>query len=297
MLIHHLIISFRNLGKYKSQTVMSVLGLTTACFVFATCCYLIFLILSKNTGFPDHARMYEIKTRNYQPIWGDMKQTLSGISGIEKFTAFNSRRKYMGHLRTEGNENERPVQLSLLEADTSFWRFFSPKVLTGNEKTIMNSPNSIALYESKAKKIGVLFSLPGCIVLIDNVTFTITGILKDPPTNSSLHSDGLIFNQENGYFQKIKDTWNPMLETTVWVMLEKGITPAVFQKALSNYPFVFNASSDSANKYQVYITSISENSKSFLFMLTVLFVLGLLVLLVALFNIISFQSAQFYLHL
>ena len=295
MFIHHLRIAFRNLRKYKSQTLIGVLGLTTACVVFAIGCHFISIYLSKNTSFPNHERMYDIKTRSYQSIRGDMKQTLGEWSGVEKYTAFRRNPLFYGHLLTEGNESDRLVKLRLLEADTGFWDFFSLKSLTGNVQSILNTPNSIVLYEAAAKKIGVIDSLQGRTILINDIAHTITGILKNPPVNSTyFRDDGLVFNQENGYFRKNPDMWNPMTGASVIVMLTKGISPEIFQKTLDSYPFAFDAGSNSGYKEQVYIASISEIKQEEKLMLTILFVVVLLVLFVALFNIISFQSAQFY---
>jgi len=197
-MFHHLLkIAFRNLHKYKSQTVIGVLGLATACVVFAIISYLISTFaLSQNSEFPNNERMYELRTRNYQTsIKGDMKQTLNQLSGIEKFTAFMWSNIEHGRLLTESDEPNRLIRLHLKEADTTFWRFFSLRALMGNVQTILNTPNSIVLFEETAKKIGAIDALPGQTIIIKDVAHTITGILKNPSLNSTyLRGDGIVFN-------------------------------------------------------------------------------------------------------
>ena len=294
--IHYLKVAFRNLRKYKTQTVISILGLTTACIVFAICCYIIFFGLTLNTSYPNHERMYELKTRNFQSIKGSMKQTLGELSGAEKFTALGSSKQYSGHLLMEGDESDRLVNLQLLEADTSVWNFFSLKPLIGNVQTILNRPNSIVLYEAAAKKIGTLDEVLDRSFLIDDVIYTVTGIMKNMPINSTFFSggDGLVFNKTNGYFQQSNYTWRPVAGVNVIVMLHKGISKDNFQTSLDNYPFVFDADPNAEYKEQVYIASIRELQSQAKFLLAILSVFGLSVLLVALFNVISFQTAQIF---
>ena len=295
MFLHHIKIAIRNLRKYKSQTIIGVLGLTTACVVFAICCYVASLILLKNTEFPNHERMYRIETLNYRStIRGSMEKTLGEMSGVEKFTAIQFGKQYYGHLLMEGNESDRLVKLYLLEADANFWDFFSLQTVMGNPQTILNTPNSIVLYEKSAKKIGTIDALQGSSIIVNDVSYTITGILKTPPvTTDYLQGDGLIFNQENGYFQQIRETWNPRFEGAL-IMLTKGLSQNDFQTSLDAYPFVFVGDQNSDFKEQVHITSINKIAQELLFIMLVVLVVGLLVLFVALFNIISFQTAQIY---
>ena len=184
MLFHHFKLALRNLRRYKSQTLIGVLGLTTACVVFAICCYAVFIILSINTEFPDHERMYQVKKRNFQPITGDVNQTLGTFGGVEKFTVFKSPRQYYGHLLMEGNEPDRFIQFQLQEADANFWNFFSLQAIIGNPQVMMSQPNSMALFEKTAKKIGVTDAIPGKVIVINDIAYTITGILKNPAVNS-----------------------------------------------------------------------------------------------------------------
>ena len=127
MLSHYIKIAVRNLRKYSSQTIISTLGLTTACVVFTVSCHMVFLVMTRNTTYPDHERMYEVRTRNNQTIRGDMRKTISELSGVESFTFFSGNRQYEGLLHAEGNGAARIIKLSLMEADTSLWDFFTLK--------------------------------------------------------------------------------------------------------------------------------------------------------------------------
>ena len=294
MIVHHLKIALRNLWRYKSQTLIGVLGLATACVVFAICCFGIFTVLLRNAEIPDNERMYRIRTPKYKSITGNVNQMFGELSGIEKFTIFRFPKQYYGNLLTNGDESERFIKFEFHEADKNYWNFFSLQALTGDVQNILNQPNSIVLYESKAKRVGNIDALQGSLVIINDVTFTITGILKDPPmNNNNFYGDGLVFNQENGYFQQTREALNPWNENII-VMLAKGISKDDFQKTLDSYPFVYRGDQNSELKELVYIESINEIEQDFKFILITAFIVVLLVLSVALFNIISFQTAQFY---
>ena len=297
MFIHYIKIAFRNLRKYKSQTLIGVLGLTTACVVFAVICCVVYAVLTKDTGHVNHERMYYVQSQGSSNIIGDIKRTFGELSGVEKLTVMHWGRHHYVQLLDEGNETGRLLKLSVSEADTSLWDFFSIQAVIGNVQTILNTPNSIVLSESAARKIGKIDNIHGSKVLIDSTFFTITGIMKDMAANSLIfyQKDGIIFNQQNGYLQQIRDFYN--LKTggvKVFVMLEKGISKNDFQAVLNNYPFDFVYRPNSDNKEQVYIDSLNEVDKKAGIALTMMFVVGLLVLFVALFNIISFQTAQIY---
>ncbi|MDR0863403.1 MAG: ABC transporter permease, partial [Candidatus Symbiothrix sp.] len=183
MLKHYLTIAFRNFRKYKVQNLIGILGLSTGFVVFAICCYFVHFSFTRDCSFPDHQRMYRIETRGFLSINGNMKNTLGEFTGIEKVTSTNWSKGYYGSLTLNGKETM--AELRLQEVDTTFLDFFSLQILSGSKQNILNTPNSILLFESNAKKLGDPATLPGTIITIDDVSYTITGIQKDLPKNTS----------------------------------------------------------------------------------------------------------------
>jgi putative ABC transport system permease protein len=105
------------------------------------------------------------------------------------------------------------TERKVLLADTNFFNFFSFRLLSGDPKEILARPNSIVLTETVAKKI-FGYTGPGdnqCIGKSlefgkEKMLCTITGICKDPPSNSHFHFS-LILSMES---------WNGS-HSPVWV--------------------------------------------------------------------------------
>jgi hypothetical protein len=293
MLKHYLQVAFRHLRKYKVQNVIRITGLATGFIVFAVCCFIVQFVLSLNRAFPDHERMCRFHTRLYfNSVRGDMYATLAEFTWIEKITAKNWPR-YLDEITVNGKKTMH--RLALVEADTAFIDFFSLQIVAGNRHSILQTPNSIVLYESKTRIPGEPDMQPGAQIMVDGQDYTLTGILKDPPANVSIPlEDGCLFNVPGGYFGKKHDTWNPRTGLTVFVLLREGVSRKEAQAALDAYPFVYEAEGDAQMAKDLYLQPVDEEGKKAWPMLAMLFAIGLAVLLVALFNFVSFQTAQFY---
>jgi len=75
-------------------------------------------------------------------------------------------------------------EINMGYADSTFFEVFTIPLIYGNNKTILNKPNLIALSESTAKKHFNTENPIGKNVLIGESSFLISGIYKDFPDNS-----------------------------------------------------------------------------------------------------------------
>jgi putative ABC transport system permease protein len=82
----------------------------------------------------------------------------------------------------------------LFYADSNFFQFFSFKLLEGDAKTALKEPNSIVFTTDLAKKYFGNEPAMGKLVTVgnDTVTYKITGIAANAPTNSHVIFTGLI---------------------------------------------------------------------------------------------------------
>ena len=78
-------------------------------------------------------------------------------------------------------------------ADSTFFDFFDYEIVQGNSSTMLTAPSSIALSTSFAKKLfGDEDPIGKVVVGFDELNYTVTGIFKDPPRQSSLQFNALI---------------------------------------------------------------------------------------------------------
>jgi putative ABC transport system permease protein len=81
----------------------------------------------------------------------------------------------------------------IVEADSSFFNFFSIPVLKGDMKNLLNSPHKVVLSESMAKKIFGNENPIDKLIKIgnDSVRYVVTGVMGDIPENSHFRASML----------------------------------------------------------------------------------------------------------
>lgn len=104
-------------------------------------------------------------------------------------------------------ENRTFAENDIIEADSSFFDFFTVRVLKGDPRNLLNAPGKIVLSESTAKKIFGDQDPVDKIIKIgkDTSIFTVTGVMADIPGNSHFKA---------GAIASILS--NPQLRETAW---------------------------------------------------------------------------------
>ena len=93
--------------------------------------------------------------------------------------------------------------------DSNFFQFFSFKLISGNAETALTEPNTVVLTEQVALKyFGHENPLEKLIIIgegEDKITYKVTGVAADCPSNSHLDFNVLMSAEPFGYFQV--DAW------------------------------------------------------------------------------------------
>ncbi len=107
------------------------------------------------------------------------------------------------------------TEKSILSVDSNFLQFFDYQLVDGNRAKCLNGPNSVVLTERAAKKYFGTKSAIGKNLVFDEYSapFTVTAVLKDLPSQSSLQFDVL---QSNVGMPPVKHfNWS-------WIWLQMG---------------------------------------------------------------------------
>ena len=80
--------------------------------------------------------------------------------------------------------NEKKVSSNALIADPSFLKMFSFALLEGNVNTALNNTYSLVITEKMAAKMFGNQAALNKVITIDSNNFTVTGVLKDLPSNT-----------------------------------------------------------------------------------------------------------------
>jgi len=199
MIQNYILISFRNLRKHFSYSLINILGLGLG---LATCLLLFTWIrheLSYDKFHEKSDRIYrasleyssggQVSRTSVSPT--ALLPTLMTLPETETGVRVYNPSSWNPYIVKNGEKlfQER----RFYAADSTFFDVFSFKLLKGNPKTALVEPNSVILTEAMVSKyFGDEGDALGKVLQINgNKDFTITGIIEDVPTNSLLQFDFL----------------------------------------------------------------------------------------------------------
>ena len=140
------------------------------------------------------------------------------------------------------------------ECDSTFFEVFDARLLSGDPHTILNSPGSMVVFESFAKKIfgnanpvGEILTLPDGQFYGKKIDFTIKGIMKDFPGNSHFHPEFITTPVD----KTVLDSW-----AWTYLLLSKNADP---DKIISGFSdFFLSLTGDKELKIEAHLQKISE---------------------------------------
>ncbi len=192
MVKNYLKVAIRNILKNKVHSFINIFGLA----VGLAACLLIYLYVRNDLSFDKFNKNYnriirvvdEFKQNGKMVTWAP---TPSGYANTfqENFPGVKSVRlsiPQMGDAVVKYGEKLFSVK-DFTFADSSFFDVFSFPLIIGNSKNALSAPFSVVLTQSESKKIFGSENPVGKTIRVNNrFDYTITGVVKDPPANSSI---------------------------------------------------------------------------------------------------------------
>lgn len=196
---NYLLTSFRSLKRHKAFFAINLIGLITA----ITCSLYAFIYIYDELQFDKQHSELNQTFRLY-------KHYLNPAEGIDHFTYETS--GMMGPtMENEYADVQEAVRVcpwfskviishdqsnfstnNFYFADSTFFQFFDFPLVAGDVNEVLNTPSSIVISESLAKAIFAETNPIGeTIVGIHDLKFTVTGVFKDIPRQSSLQFDAV----------------------------------------------------------------------------------------------------------
>lgn len=189
--------SFRSFKRQRAYIIINVLGLS----IGIACSLLIALYVINETSYDKYNTK---KERIYRAILngkiGGQEVTIAtsaaimGPTMVKEFPEVEDFLRMSGHGPTVIDYNNQTfTEDHLIEADSSFFNFFSIPVLKGDPNNLLNAPHKAVLSESTAKKIfGEENPIDKTIKIgSDTVKYTISGVMGDIPGNSHFEANVL----------------------------------------------------------------------------------------------------------
>jgi putative ABC transport system permease protein len=187
--------AWRNLLKNKFYTAINILGLTAG----LTVGILILLWVQDETSFDSFhknaAQIYRLENRvgtgESIQIWDETTAPIGvmakkEIPGIKEVARITNNFSYALFKYKDKVFNEEHAAFT----DPSFFSVFDFKLVKGNNEKPFTDNNSIVVTETTAKKyFGEDDPIGKTITADDTTNFTVTGVIKDFPKNSSIKKD------------------------------------------------------------------------------------------------------------
>ena len=309
MITHYLKVAIRNLLKYKTQNLISIVGLSVGLFCFCICFYISRFIGSVDKCFENHERIAEVylTTPDGHLLSGTSGKLLPDLrqrnwEGVEDFTILAKPYPSRMYNAIQENGETLPYQLTMMEVDTLYNKVFTPTILSGSWEQAARNRNSIVLPEHTAKKmysdihlaIGKQIVLPRKQFTEGSVTYTVQAVIEDLPENTSMNFmrtiDLLTVNDEDGY-ESLPN--QDILIHLVYAFLREGYTAEDLSQSFQNAGYTFKSFGESNSVLAKPLGKDHRQSEMANIMGIVTCLVGLLVLLAASLNFFHFQTGSF----
>ncbi|HVF96162.1 MAG TPA: ABC transporter permease, partial [Flavisolibacter sp.] len=199
MLKNYFITTLRNLSRNKIFSIINLSGLS----VGLACCMLIFLYAKDEVSYDrfhdKKAEIYRITSVSSGRDGNVMKMGVVGMLPGPVFHREIPEIKTFVRLQEDGftvRRNNELFQQQAHAVDSNFFSVFSFPLLDGSPQSVLSDPYSLVLTEETAKKyFGKTDALGKTLELkVDTAfkTFTVTGIAKNAPQNSSIKFNMLV---------------------------------------------------------------------------------------------------------
>lgn len=309
MITHYLKVAIRNLLKYKSQNLISIVGLAVGLFCFSVCFYISRFVGSVDKCFENYGRIAEI-----QLTLPDNGRTISGVSGniiknlrlhewqsTEDFTLLSYAQPKEFYI-TDKNDEMLPYELSMMETDSLYLKVFTPTLIAGSWEIASNTKNSIVLTEQAAQRMFTsVTSAIGKQMILNNgrfskvpVTYTVQAVIQNLPENTSMNFmkkvDLLTLNDDDGYEHVSAED---ITGYYVYALLKNGYTPKQLDQNFKEENFTLPLFGRDCQAVSRPIGKDHNNSGGMLVMGLITSAIGLLVLLAVSLNFFHFQTGNF----
>lgn len=250
MLRNYLKIAWRSLQKNKLQTFINLLGLT----VGTVCCLSILVYVIAQFGydkqFADSSSLYRLNTiieehNNGAPSAGTsppiafaMKEDFPEITEACRVVYFGEGNA--GLLRNPDTDESYYESRGYL-ADSTFFKLFNYPFIEGKAAGSLNTPNSVVLSQTLAKKLfGTKSALNKTLVLgsgEDEQTITIRGVFKEDFGKSHLNPNYILTMNSGGLGQDVMNIQNFATEnfTLSYVKLLSGTDTARLEAKIPDF--------------------------------------------------------------
>lgn len=295
--------TFKSLLKYKTSSLLTILSLVIS-FVGII---ILVLYVSFETSFDKFHKnrnsIYRLHSKLFEStlpaVMGD--EIVKNIPEVDELVKFSFQ---SGVMKSENTPDQEPgFPIRFIYASEGFFNLFSFKLLLGDKINVLKDPNTIVLTKTLAHNIFDTINPIDQKVLINNISFTVKGVMADFPINSSFREDCITsFSTLTSNNLNDVNSWSEWSYNLYLSLKDKANTDSVARK-IENIPAISNRFSTIKDNYegcfyfQVPLTKIhfindsnyaSVNRKT----LNILIILSIMLGVMGAVNFINFITSQ-----
>lgn len=248
MFTNYLKIAWRSLLKNKSFTFLNIIGLSIA-FGVAILLSMASLFELSYDNFHEYADdVYKIYHSEQNPDGIETTETNAipfapalqeDVPGIHKISRYLDDEVLLFY-------QDKELVIDINWVDPDFFTMFSFPIIEGNIKTPLKKENSIVITQKMATIIfgstNVIGKTVDFLINGKKQPFTVTGLAKDIPANSSIEFEAVGNFINNPRYEKLKNRWDHS-NHEVYIQLQEGVQASQFEKntrAFTNIRFKDN---------------------------------------------------------
>ncbi len=247
MLLHHLKIAWRNILKYKTQSVISILGVAIGFTAFVFTLSWIRYEDGYDKHNPDADRIYRVFLKDSTEIGGVNRIVPKVLATYLKDNYPEI--EYASAIRSYKNDwslNEKTLlkNIHFIISDTSFFHVFYPEVKISYPEII--PPDCMVLSQSSADKLGLMTKQRG--QRIDSLETYLLEVVPDKPMHSNEPFDVIMIPQRD---EERENSWN-ISDSHIYIRIKKNIDMSHLIEKLDK---ISRVSQDDENITRVYTYS------------------------------------------
>lgn len=251
MLRTHIKFFSRVFLKDRFFSVLNILGLALGIAVSIILLLILQNDLTYDRHHKNHARIYRLSghlqatgidvrlarvARELGPI---LQQEFPEVQAVVRANSWD--RILIKYQDDDGNEKAF-YEEDVVRTDSNFFQLFTHEFVAGDPRTCLVDLNTLVLTESAAKKYFGDEPALDKPILVGTDAYKVTGVIKDPPTNSHMKFDFLLsqlpdrpWTQEEGGGVKSEAFWNP--DVFLYMLVPEGYNTADFYE---KFPYIFD---------------------------------------------------------
>ncbi len=307
MLSNYLLSAIRFFVRNKTFSIINLLSLAAGLACVIVISSWVLSELNYDRFHTNSSRIYRLSSKltmsgeesyhatHHAPIGHMVAENFPEVEQMTRFSRAQS--------RVFKHNNETITMEEIHYVDSAFFQVFSFKLLEGSPEMALNRPNTLVLTQSVAKKFFGDESAMGKVIESDSTIYTITGVVEDPPENSSLQFNILepmaTANHSFGGF-----SWGYGMGFQTYLLLKEGTSTAELEDKIAvmmdeNVNELFKSINVTIGAFlealpNLYLKSKVQRQrvKGDVRTIAIFSVSALLVLIIACFNFINLSTAQ-----